>query len=345
MKQTIKGLAGLIALLALLASGSVHAQSNGLGITPRKNYTIKPGSTASDTLYLDNLSPKVPLQVTIRVIDFKAQNESGTPDLLLATDAVQTPWSLRPFIHVAASVTVAARTNVNIPFSISIPANQGAGSYYSAVEYTAKPAADKQSLTVAASSATLVFVTVPGKANELLTYQQFGAFIPNPITGLGTYQTLFMGNEPNELAYTLQNNGDVAEDPQGNIVVKNMFGHIIKSISSANPKASLALIGQTRLFQACISPGEQTSNVDGLTATELVCEGSDLLPGHYTAQLTVHYGFSDNDSQKLTAVTSFWYIPRWFVIAVLIIIFSLVGAAWFGYYRYKRQVAKEIRED
>jgi hypothetical protein len=329
-----------MALVVLLFSGMVHAQSNGLGITPRKDFTIKPGRSVSDTLYLDNLSTKEPLQVTIRVIDFKAQNESGTPNLLLAANAPQTPWSLKPFIHVTSNVTVAPKENINIPFSITIPPNQGAGSYYSAVEYTARSASSKLALTVAASSATLVFVTIPGKANELLSYQRFGAFVPNPITGLGSYQGLFMSSEPQELAYTLQNNGDVAETPHGSIVVKNMFGHKVETIKSANPKDSLALIGQTRLFQVCLSTGQEVSKIDGLTATELICENPDLLPGHYTARLAVSYGITGGNAQELSATTSFWYIPWWFIISVMMVIGALFGAGWYGYHRYKRQPAK-----
>lgn len=340
MRRVAHSLAGIVVLLVLLASGTVHAQSNGLGITPRKDYTIKPGGTASDTLYLDNLSTKDALQVTIRVVDFKAQNQSGTPDLLLAANAPQTPWSLKPFVKVTSSLTVSPGANLNIPFSISIPANQGAGSYYSAIEYTAKSASSKQALTVAASSATLVFVTVPGKADELLTSQKFGAFVPNVVTGLGSYQRLFMNAEPQVLAYTLQNNGDVAETPTGKITIKNIFGHVAKTINEANPKESLALIGQTRLFQVCISTGQQISKVEGFVATEPVCEDPDLLPGHYTAYLSAQYGIDSSTSQSIAATASFWYIPWWFIISVIVIIGALVGAGWYGYRSYKHQAVK-----
>jgi hypothetical protein len=126
----------------------------------------------------------------------------------------------------------------------------------------------------------------------------------------------------------------------GKVVIKNMFGHSVKTITNANPKESLALIGQTRLFQTCISTGQQVSKIYGRVASEPVCEGSELLPGYYTAHLTAHYGINSSTAQAVTATASFWYIPWWSIITVIIIIGALGGAGWYGYRRYKRQSVK-----
>lgn len=329
----------ILALLPLMSVGLVHAQSDGLGISPRKDYTISPGSTKTDTLYLSDLSQKEALQVTIRVVDFKAQNESGTPSLLLASNAPTTTWSLKPFIHIPSSVTVAAGQSINIPYTISIPANQGAGSYYSAIEYTAQNVSSQSAVTVAASSATLVFVTVPGQAHELLSFENFGTFVPNLITGLGNYKSLFIGSQPLELAYTLQNNGDVAENPQGSITIDNMFGSRVRVIQKANSRSSLALIGQTRLFESCIVSGEQSTYNSGVVTTQSVCKSPNLFPGYYTTKLDVLYGINGNNSQEVTANASFWYIPWWSLVAVVVFVGALIVVARYIY------VEKEKRHD
>src|SRR5438045_3585339 len=75
----------------------VDAASNGLGISPRKDYNVQAGKSISDTLYISNLSVNQDLQVDLRVIDFGAQNETGAPALQFATDVPPTPWSLKPF--------------------------------------------------------------------------------------------------------------------------------------------------------------------------------------------------------------------------------------------------------
>src|ERR1041384_1827019 len=87
MKKMLRILALLLAVVSFTAVAPVHAQSNGIGITPRKDYTVKPGEKVSDQLFISNLSQTQNLRVSIRVIDFKAQGETGTPALLLQKNA------------------------------------------------------------------------------------------------------------------------------------------------------------------------------------------------------------------------------------------------------------------
>lgn len=326
MRQIRRAAFILVALVPLLFASNVNAQSNGLGISPRKDYTIKSGSKVTGTLFLNNLSPKQPLEVKVRVIDFKAANETGTPDLFLAANAPQPTWSLKPFIALPSKVTVPAASSVNIPFTISIPSYQGAGSYYSAVEYTAQNAGNGSAITVAASSATLIFVSVPGVAHESMTLQKFGAYIPNHVTGVGSFRSWFFGSIPQEMAYLIQNNGDVAEDPQGGIQIKNMFGHTATVIQAANPKSSLALIGQTRLFETCIVNAQQSVSTNQGVTSQLVCNSPSFWPGKYTAKLDVLYGISGDQSRQVTASATFWYLPWWFIVTVVVIL-ALIGLA------------------
>src|SRR5690349_3560774 len=138
MKQIARVMALLATVAVLLAAPGARAESNGLGISPRKDYTVQPGKSVSDTLYIRNLSLNQNLQVSIRIVDFGAANETGTPALHLGENDPQTPWSLKPFVKVQSSVKVAAGKSVNIPITVTVPGNQGAGSYYSAIEYTAQ---------------------------------------------------------------------------------------------------------------------------------------------------------------------------------------------------------------
>jgi hypothetical protein len=318
----------LVATVPLFLGGTASAASNGLGITPRKDYTIKAGGSVSDTLFLNNLSTTQALNVSIRVIDFKAANESGTPSLLLVANAPQTPWSLKPFISLPSTVTVPAGKATYVPFTIAIPAKQGAGSYYSAIEYTAQNAQNQQKVNVAASSATLMFVTVPGTAHELMTLQQFGTFAPNlnDTTGTspGIFRNWFIGAQPQDIGYRLQNDGNVAEDPQGSITIKNMFGQTVEAIEKANPSGSLALIGQTRLFDTCIVGAQQTITAsNGQTVTDTICRSPGLSPGRYTAELGVLYGISGSNSQEVTGSATFWYLPWWSVVVIVFILLVL----------------------
>ena len=67
MKRMARVIILLLAVAALGSTSIVHAQSNGLGITPRKDYTVKAGGRISDKLFISNLSQKDDLRVAIRL--------------------------------------------------------------------------------------------------------------------------------------------------------------------------------------------------------------------------------------------------------------------------------------
>jgi len=329
MKKIAHVLTLLVALTTLVTTASVNAaQSNGLGITPRKDYSVQPGKSISDTVYISNLSLSQDLQVDMRIIDFGAQNETGAPALQLDENASQTPWSLKPFITYPKTVTIAKGKSTYVPISIKVPAEQGAGSYYGAIQYTAVNPETKQKVNISASSTTLVFLTVPGEANEKVNLKQFGAWQSTEDQISGQFKSMFVGASPKELAYRIQNSGNVAEQPSGSILVKNMFGRTVKEIKDANPKRSLALIGQTRRIQICMKESVLNSQ-DPQQATsqtkQAVCDDPGLWPGKYTAQVALFYGLNGSNTQELQATTSFWYFPWWSIVGFIVLVLIILG--------------------
>jgi hypothetical protein len=320
----------IAAVLTLFVTSSAGAQSNGLGVSPRRDFTVQAGKSVSDTLYIRNLSLNQDLQISIRLVDFGAANETGTPALQLDENAAQTPWSLKPFLKLQNSVRIAAGKSANLPISVAIPANQGAGSYYGAVEYTAQNPETKEKVNIAASTASLVFVTVPGETKEHLALKQFGSYEPDAQDPQkGTFRSFFLGSPPKELAYRLQNSGNVAEQPSGSMVVKNMFGRTVKEIEDANPKKQLALLGQTRRIQVCMKSSVLTSKApNGNESQQTVCDDPSLLPGRYTVQMALYYGLNGNSTQEITATASFWYLPWWSIVGLLVVILFVAGLVW-----------------
>lgn len=328
MKKLARVASMLLAVSTLVITGSVSAASNGLGITPRKDYTVQPGKTISDTVYISNLSLTQDLQVDMKMIDFGAQNETGAPALQLNDDAGSTPWSLKPFIKLPPQVKIPAGKSTNVPISITIPASQGAGSYYSAIQYTAVNPETKQKVNISAASASLVFVTVPGETKEQLILKQFGAWQSAKDQIDGTFKSFFFGS-PKEFAYRLSNNGNVAEQASGSLVIKNMFGRTAIEVEDANPKKQLVLIGQTRRIQACIKPSVLNSqDPNGQAAPQNVCDDPGLWPGRYTAQIALYYGLNGNNTQQIVATASFWYLPWWSIVGCIVLILVLVALGW-----------------
>ncbi|HEY4160470.1 MAG TPA: DUF916 domain-containing protein [Candidatus Saccharimonadales bacterium] len=307
-------------------------QSSGLSIQPRKNYTINPGQTINDKINVGNLDSNSGLSLTLKVIDFTYTNQSGTPKLFLAANAPQTPWSIKSFMHLPQSVTMAPSETKTINYSITVPKNQGAGSYYSAIMYQSGEGTGGN-VGLGASGVTLVFVSVPGAVNENLQLKKFGAYTSTDSGVTGAYTYIATQSVPQMIAYTLKNAGNSTEAPAGSITLKNMFGKAIGTIDKTNDTQSLALIGQTRLFSTCIeTKADEVEKLGGQTidntGQNTCVQPQHMMPGLYTANLDIFYGQNGNQTHEITSTAHFWYLPWWFIIVMVIILALLAFGIW-----------------
>lgn len=316
-------LAALAVLLvgALAPAATASAQSSALSIAPKKNYLIEPGKTVNDKLSIRNVDGNSDLNLNLRVIDFSYTDDTGTPKLMLDKNAEPTQWSLKPYLSVPETATIKAGGSSSFDISVSIPDNLGAGSYYSAIIYSTG-APDGGNVGLSASGVTLVFVTVPGSVNEDLTLKTFGTY--NPVSKKYMH---FTSSEPTVMAYTLENKGNVTEAPVGNIKLRDMFGHEY-NISNVNPSKSLALIGQTRTYQACIKLVSQDPNFNGSEALGNTCTSPGLWPGLYTSSIDLYYGQNGNMTKEITGTSFFWYLPLWFIVILSILLLIIAFYIW-----------------
>lgn len=314
-------LAVLVAVGFTMPAQPVSAQSSAaLSIVPKKNYTIEAGKSVKDKLTIRNLDPDEPLQLNLRVVDFTYTDDTGTPKLMIAEDAPLTTWSLKPFMTVPKNVTIEPMKSKTIDMSVSIPAKGGAGSYYSAIVYSAG-SSDGGNVGLSASGVTLVFASIPGPVKEDLKLEKLGAYMTNKTTHKSDYSYL-NAEEPQTIAYTLKNSGNVTEAPVGSITVKDMFGKE-RVINDVNPNSSLALIGQTRTYTACIALSSEKVEFDGKDAQTKRCESPGLWPGYYSVSADLFYGQNGNNTEELVSKGSFWYLPLWFVIVFILILLAV----------------------
>lgn len=322
----IAGFAALIAATYIIpALPASAASSAALSIVPKKNYTVEPGKSVKDTLVIRNLDDNEPLELSLRIVDFTFTDDGGTPKLMLAEDAPQTTWSLKPFLTVPKNVVIPPKGSKTVDMSVSVPAGHGAGSYYSAIVYSSG-ASDGGNVGLSASGVTLVFTSIPGKVNENLTLKDFGAYKPAKTGEKGSY-TFITTDTPETIAYTLENKGNVTESPVGGITLADMFGNKI-SIDDINPNKSLALIGQTRTFTSCIKLKSQDVKFDNVKSKSTECTTPSLWPGMYTATLDAFYGQNGNNTQEIVKTATFWYLPWWFIIIVTIILLAIAFFVW-----------------
>lgn len=321
----VASFATLIAAAYMLPALSAHAASSAaLSIVPKKNYTIEAGKSIKDKLVIRNLDTKNPLQLSLRVVDFTFNDDGGTPKLFLAEDAPQTTWSLKPFLTVPKNVTIDPSGSESIDMGVAIPKGHGAGSYYSAIVYSSG-ASDGGNVGLNASGVTLVFTSIPGKVSEDLKLEKFGAYVGK--SGQKPDYKFLTTEMPDVMAYTLANNGNVTESPVGTINLKNMWGHEY-TINDVNPNKSLALIGQTRTFTACIKLKVAEVELGGGTTKSTQCTNPGLWPGLYTASLDVFYGQNGNNTQEITKTATFWYLPWWFLAVVLVVLAVVAYYVW-----------------
>lgn len=333
--KTFKGaalavIAAVLSVSALLPAASASAASSAaLSIIPRKNYTIEQGKSIKDTLTIRNLDNDRPLELSLRVVDFSFNDDGGTPKLFLDEDAPQTTWSLKPYLKIPTSVTVPPKASRTVDMNIAIPAEHGAGSYYSAIVYSSG-SADGGNVGLSASGVTLVFTNIPGKVNENLELEKLGAYHLANGNKKGGYTFITM-DKPEAIAYTLKNKGNVAESPVGSITLKHMFAKA-ETIPNINPNSSLALIGQSRTFTSCIKLKSEDVDFNGTPTKSTSCTEPSLWPGLYTVTLDAYYGQNGNNTQEIVKTATFWYLPLWFLLIVAAVL-AFLGYHGFRFYR------------
>lgn len=325
-----------VAGYALPAVTASAVSSASLSIVPKKNYTIEAGKTVNDTLVIRNLDKNAPLDLSLSVVDFSFNDDSGTPKLMLEENAPQTAWSLKPFLTVPRQVSIEPNGSKTLDMSVSVPEGHGAGSYYSAIVYSSGEPVDGGNVGLSASGVTLVFASIPGTVNENLKLEKFGVFDTAANSGKGKYITFSM-DQPQTLAYTLKNDGNVTASPVGSITMTDIFGRD-RVITDVNPNSSLALIGQSRTFNSCIKLKSQAVDFNGTKSEARKCTEPGLWPGFYRLSLDLFYGQNGNRTQEITGSTVFWYLPMWFIVVLIL----GLGALSYGIWRVVRIVRLKL---
>jgi hypothetical protein len=330
MKRILSTLSAAVMILVMAVSMAPASadtpSSTGLSINPRKNLIVDPGQTIKDNLIVGNLSPTSTLQLSMRVVDFTFYNDSGTPKLFLAKNAPQKTWSIKPFIQLPSKIIVGPSGQAQVPYKVTVPKSQGAGSYYSAIVYSATSGSGGN-LDLDASGVTLMFVNVPGPVHENLTLQKLGTYANSKKNSSGSY-TFINTQKPQYMAYTIKNNGNVTEAPAGSATISYMFGGKPINVPNVNVNSSLALIGQSRLLQSCINNLKKGTTAVGTYTLENVCGPVNLKPGHYTVALSLYYGQNGNQTRQLAGSASFWYLPWWFIIAFVVVLLIIAFVVW-----------------
>ncbi len=277
---------------------SLHAQASrqaparqtlGIIISPPvfSNLTANPGSTISNVIKVYNTSP-YPLDTAILVDNYTPVGDRG--QVKLQSPLLSNQYSLASWISVSPSnLTIASDSYRYVKFTINVPLNAQPGSRFAAV--VASVAASKNSTSgsgVGTEIGSLLLLTISG--NVTVNASLIG-FYTNPVFTQGGLVNIIQ---------KIKNTGNVTLRPTGKIVISNIFGSTVKTIS----------IQSLDVIPSAVRLSQEQINTKGYI-------------GLYTASLFVNYN-GEGKSGTLVGKTSFWIIPIYEILFIIIVIVLLI---------------------
>jgi len=316
-KRIVVLIAIFIGLLPFI--GQVKAQEetvgSGLSISPtRTDLVINQGTAGDLDISVKNVTGGN-IIAKVFVNDFESDGVSGEPQLI-TDSSIKSSSSIKDFITGLEDIAMSVGETKNLKFKIDIPANASPGAYYGIIRYQAVPANPNDSegagqVALTASVGTIVLVEVPGEVRQNMEVEELSAY-------LGDKSGILFTRKPDQIGLNINNKGNGFARPFGTVEVADMFGEKIYSyeLNNSNPRG-VVLPETTRLFK------DKLENVSK--------------PGRYTITANVSH---TNGGEVVTVRSTFWYLPVWFIVAVLILVGGLVLS---GVYLYKKYVTKTTR--
>ena len=312
----------VLACTFVLFSGSAKAVSQATGQAleispPVLNLRANPGQTVTSTIQLRDVSTSS-LVVRNQINDFVAGGEDGTPKLLLESGQ-DSPYSLKDWVQPLPQFTMKPKAINRLQLKIKVPKNASPGGYYAVIRFTGtRPDLDGTGVSLSASLGTLVLLKVNGNAKESMSMEQFYA-----TTNDGKPSSLFESS-PITLVERVRNTGNIHQQPNGQVTVKDFFGNVIATLN-VNLPGNNVLPGSVRKFQ---------QNLDSTVI------GDRFLFGRYTADVKLTYG---SKQQTFTSSTSFWVIPYRLIAFAIILLVIIAILIRIGLARYNERVIERSR--
>ncbi|MCB9815611.1 LytR C-terminal domain-containing protein [Candidatus Nomurabacteria bacterium] len=242
------------------------------------------------------------IKVYANVVNFAPQGESGQGKFIPIVDEEAEGQTIAEWIDITKDeITIPPEETLEIPFSVLVPENAPPGGHFAALLIGTKPPEKSVQNKVVTSQivTTLMFLRVTGDITESGNIRSFRT----------TKSVLEQPQATFELRF--ENSGNVHVLPQGEIVIKNMWGQDRGSIP----------INRTSLYGNVLPQSVRNYSFTWTGEWSL----SDI--GRYTAVATLAYG--QDGRKSASSEISFWVIPWkilltvFFVISLLIYLFTL----------------------
>ncbi len=307
----------LVASVALFAVMQVTAQDtsgSGLSVSPtRTELKIERGSTDKVEVNIRNVT-RGPIVAKPLVSDFESDDATGEPRLYVEAEK-RNSASISGFVSGLQDVPLEPGEDKNLTYTISIPQDAAAGGYYGAIVFRAVPAnqagPESGQVALTANVSSLVLIEVPGDITEQIQVNSVKSLKDDKAGS-------FFTTPPNKVAIAVQNNGNSFSKPFGTVSITDMSGKQVHSyeLNNSTPRGN-------------ILPKSSRTFTDELKSISK--------PGRYTITANVSHG---SGGEVITQKVSFWYLPVWLIITLLVLLGAVIGGA---YYVYRKQFGKKSK--
>ncbi len=341
--QKVKPLYVAIAVVAALLAMTVmavHAQEeaqggSGVSISPtRTELSTLPGASDEVTITVRNVTNS---DIIARPLlnDFEAdENNGGAPKLLGPGE--ESAQSIASFVKGLEDVPLAPNESKDITFTIEVPQAAFPGGYFGAIRFQAVPTnelgeAQNGQISLTASVASLVLVEVPGDIRQDVQIDYVSASV-------GDNEGTIFTSKPDFSVVSVTNNGDSFIKPFGTVKLSNFSGDTLLSyeLNDLQPRGNV-LPESTRLFKDQILVTEKRT----LNGEETEEQFNPIKwPGRYTLTADVSYG---SGGEVFTVSSTFWYVPSWLIIVLIVLLLGLIGLGFFLYNKYTTRSTKRRR--
>lgn len=308
--------AALILFFFLIVHQQVHAEQDtglSLSVTPTLfQMSASPSQEWNSGVKVIN-NNKQPITVYANVVNFAPEGESGEGKFIpLPPLGEQDGSTLAEWMTISNEpIVIPPEQSYTFPFSVNVPENAAPGGHFAAILIGTKPPETEGAIKVATSQVvtSLFFVRIAGDVVEKGIVREFN--VSKKIVSVPHA----------DLSVRFENKGNVYLQPQGEIVITNMWG---------KERGTIPINQQTHFGN--VLP-------DSIRKFEFSWSGepsfSDI--GRYKAILTLEYG--DEGKKFVTSIAYFYVIP---IKAGLIVLGSIIAFILFVSWCIKAYVRKML---
>lgn len=272
-----------------------HAEGVTLSVTPTLiELSAEPDRSWESSIKVIN-NNSFELTVYATVVNFAPDGENGQ-GMFIPRPTEGDGTTIAEWLTVSEEPIVIPReSSVAVPVKLVVPKDASPGGHYAAIQIGTKPPAQSEGQSVRTSQVvtSLFFARVAGDVYEDGTIRSFRS------------ERFIVGKPESSFELRFENKGNVHLKPQGEIVIKNMWG-VVRGTIPINQQTHFGNVLPKSIRQFNFT----WNGVFSLT---------DI--GRYTAEVTLAYG---SDSRHFASLaTSFYVIPlKGLILALLFVLVS-----------------------